>query len=272
MLKNAFGKYVGSFNAESLAVASKGDTRDEAAKLRWALINRFCRINLSNEVKMDRALDGNAVKKLASGGDELIGRLHGGGGKDVGLELPFTPHGTYFCMMNDIPPIVPFDPAVVIRNHYLEFSFVFVNENEVGLRDHYKALDPKLDVIIKTKLFIQGFIHILLDGYKDYLKNGLPEFDKEVKDRWTEGCQQSNEVIDAINFAFEITNNPDDTVDVATIKKYKKRCPDLSTISITRLNEVLRGDLGLKEGKSGNNRCWKGITIRGGAINAELFD
>jgi phage/plasmid-associated DNA primase len=270
MLKNAFGGYIGTFNAESLSVGSKGDTKDEAAKMRHALLLRFCRILCSNEVKMDRDLDGNAVKKFASGGDQLVGRTHGGGGKDVGLEVPFTPHFTPFCMLNDIPNITPMDPGVINRATYIEFSFVFVKVEDVERAPHYKALDPELDKIIKTKSFIEGFIHILLDGYKDYLKNGMPEFDEEVKDKWTEGNKQGNKVIDAINIMFDITNNDEDTVDVKVMRNFQKKCTDLSTISITRLNEILRGELQLKEGKSGNNRFWKGIKLRRG--NGDLFD
>jgi phage/plasmid-associated DNA primase len=253
MLKNAFGKYVGSFNAESLAVSSKMDTKDEAAKFRWALINRFCRILVSNEIKMEIVIDGNAVKKIASGGDKLIGRTH------CKEEVEFTLHGTPFCMLNDIPPIDPMDQAVVNRNHYVEFSFVFVKKEEVGRLPYYKELDPKLDDIMKSKSFIKGFIHIILDGYKDYLENGMPEFDQELKNKWTEDSKQNDVVVNAIKEIYEITNDPEDKIDVRCIQKLKKKCKDLESISIQRINEVLSKDLGLIKGKSRDGYFWKGI-------------
>jgi phage/plasmid-associated DNA primase len=253
MLKNAFGKYVGSFNAESLAVSSKMDTKDEAAKFRWALINRFCRILVSNEIKMEIVIDGNAVKKIASGGDKLIGRTH------CKEEVEFTLHGTPFCMSNDIPPIIPMDSGVVNRNHYVEFSFVFVKKEEVDRLPYYKELDPKLDDIMKSKSFIKGFIHIILDGYKDYLENGMPEFDQELKNKWTEDSKQNDVVVNAIKEIYEITNDPEDKIDVRCIQKLKKKCKDLESISIQRINEVLSKDLGLIKGKSRDGYFWKGI-------------
>ena len=63
MLANAFGQYIGYFNAESLAYTSSKDTKDEAAKMRWSLLLRFSRILLSNEINMKKKLNGNDIKK-----------------------------------------------------------------------------------------------------------------------------------------------------------------------------------------------------------------
>lgn len=253
MLINAFGKYIGSFNAESLAQTSANDTKDEAAKLRWALLLRFCRILVSNEINMKRNMCGNQIKKHGSGGDKMIGRDH------REAEISFTPHYTIFCMLNDIPKIDPMDKGVETRLEYLEFPHIFVDEKDAGKRTNYRKKDDNLITKINQQSFIEGFIHIILDGYKDYLKNGMPEFDKNVKEGWTAENKQNKEIIELIKERFEITNNEEDTVSVARIKKFREYNKDVfATISMYRFNEILRDELKLIEGKSGE-RLWKGI-------------
>jgi phage/plasmid-associated DNA primase len=255
MLISAFGNCVGSFNAESLAVSSKFDTKDEGAKNRWLYLNRYKRILTSNEIKMDRDLDGNYVKKCSSGGDQIIGRTHN---KE---EVSFTLHGTVFCMLNDIPNIFPNDLAVGFRSKYQEFPYVFVSKDKVNEAPHYKELDPDLDKIIKTKKFIKGFIHIILDGYKDFLENGMPEFDDEVKQQWNEDCKQNDVIINAFKETYVITNDPNDLLNVRDVRKFKEKSkePAFASVSITKFNKILRKELKLKEKKDNSNRYWVGV-------------
>jgi hypothetical protein len=255
MLVNSFGSIVGIFNAEVIAVVSKGDGREESQKMRWAYLIRYCRILLSCEMKMDRSIDSNTFKKLSSGGDGLIGRIHGGN------EIRFYPHFTPFCMLNDIPSIDPRDDAVDTRAKYIEFPYVFVKIEELGKCPYYKELDPDLDNIIKSKQFIKGFIHIILDGYKDYLENGFPEFDQELRDRWSVEDKKSTIVIDIIKENYEVTHNPNDKIDVKEIRKIKnsKKNEALHTISITRINEILVKELGLKKTHSNDVQYWVGL-------------
>jgi len=258
MLISAFGNCVGSFNAESLAVSSKFDTKDEGAKNRWLYLNRYKRILTSNEIKMDRDLDGNYVKKCSSGGDQIIGRTHGA------EEVSFTLHGTVFCMLNDIPNIFPNDAAVGFRTKYQEFPYVFVSKDKVNDASHYKELDPDLDKIIKTKKFIKGFIHIILDGYKDFLENGMPEFDDEVKQQWNEDCKQNDVIINAFKENYVITNDPNDLLNVRDVRKFKEKSkePAFASVSMTKFNKILRKELKLKKKKDNSNRYWVGVKER----------
>src|SRR5690606_9221193 len=124
--------------------------------------------------------------------DKLTGRTH------QKEEIHFTPHYTPFCMLNDIPQIEPMDDATMKRLTYIEFPYVFVDEEDINKKQYYKLKDEDLDEKIKDEKFIHGFIHIILDGYKDYLENGMPEFDQEVKNKWTVDNKQNNEIIDLI--------------------------------------------------------------------------
>lgn len=255
MLQDAFGKYVGNFNAESLAYTSAIDTKDEGQKMRWALLVRFSRILLSNEVNMKKNLDGSAIKKHGSGGDRLIGRNHGG------KETSFTPHYTIFCLLNDIPQIEPMDEGVIKRLEYLEFPYVFEAKENIGNKPYFKEMDENLDEKISEESFIQGFIHIILDGYKDFLENGMPEFSKDVKQKWTEETKQQDEIINLIKESFDITNDKKDTISVSDINLFKKQNKNIfSTISPHRFKEILKDELNLTEGRTSAGRFWEGIT------------
>lgn len=253
LLELAFGEYIGNFNAESLAHKSSSDNKDEAAKNRWAYLIRSCRIALSNEMNMKKDINANDIKKHSSGGDRIIGRTHN---KE---EKAFKPHYTLFCMLNDIPKIAPMDDATVNRLTYIEFPYVFVDKKDVDKKDYYKKKDRNLDEKIETESIIRGFIHIILDGYKDYLKNGEPEFDQELKSTWTIDNKHNNEIIELIKEYYDITKNNNDTVEVKDFKKFRESHRKVfSTISAQRFNEILRDDLGLIEGND-KARHWKGI-------------
>jgi hypothetical protein len=254
MLALAFGQYIGYFNAESLAYTSSKDTKDEAAKMRWSLLLRFSRILLSNEVNMKKKLNGNDIKKHSSGGDKLTGRTHNK------VETHYVPHYTIFCMLNDIPNIEPMDSAVMGRLEYIEFPFQFVAKSEAGNKNHYKIRDEELDNKIERNAFINGFIHIILDGYKDFIANGMPKFDAEVKDKWTSDNKQNSVIVELIEKNFEITKDPSDKILVQEMKNFKNTNKKIfSTISYQRYNEILKDEFDLEEGRIGNSRAWCGI-------------
>ena len=125
---NSFGEYVGTFNAENLAYTKSSS--DEGAKVRWAFLMRFKRLIFSNEIKTDTELNGNDIKKFSSGGDGLVGRIHGG------LETEFIPHFMMVIFANDIPKITPYDDAVDNRLKIIGFNKQFVDEptNEYQLK------------------------------------------------------------------------------------------------------------------------------------------
>jgi phage/plasmid-associated DNA primase len=265
MLSTAFGNYIGHFNAESLAYSSGIDSKDEGAKMRWSLLVRFSRILLSNEINMNKKMDGNAIKKHSSGGDKIIARTHH---KE---ETHFTPHYTIFCLLNDIPKIEPMDEGIETRTEYLEFPYVFVDKEELNQKQYFKEKDMDIDNKIKEKSFIEGFIHIILDGYKDYLKNGMPEFDKEVKQKWTSENKQNVEIIDVIKERYDITNDKNDTVSISELKKFKENNKEIfATISSHRFNEILKEELKLEEGRTSDGRFWKGIVRKKNIDNIDF--
>jgi phage/plasmid-associated DNA primase len=143
---SACGNYAGTFNAESLSLRFNGG--DEAQALRWLLLHRYKRLFFPNEVRSGGSssslskkqrpqvfVDGNMLKKLSSGGDEITGRFHGGN------ETAFVFHGLATCFANDFPNIDPCDEAVSRRLHVFSFNKQFVSNpsNELQL-----LLDPNI--------------------------------------------------------------------------------------------------------------------------------
>lgn len=253
MLKKCFGTFVGNFNAGNLSAESKNDTRDEGRKNGWAVEKRFTRILLSNELKMKKSLDGNSIKQHASGGDQIEAR------ELYKSEINFTPHYTLFCLLNDIPEITPLDDGVENRLQYIEFPYVFVNKEDVDKKPNYKEKDVNIRKKMNSQKFIDGFIHIILDGYKNYLKNGMPKVDNNTKENWIADNRQETGCIDIINKYFTITNDKQDFVLVADMKEfYNKYIKNKVEIGYYKFMLLLK-ELRLEDITHQNKRVWKGL-------------
>ena len=107
----SMGQYCGVFTGENLAFNNVNN--DEAQKLRWAMLLRNKRLIISNELSTRKNLDGNLIKRLASGGDTIQGRLHGQ------VETDFKPQYLAILLANDMPEIK------VIFFHFSFFIFNF---------------------------------------------------------------------------------------------------------------------------------------------------
>ena len=257
MLRSAFGSYVGIFNVETLAKDPK-----DIIKMDWTIPMRFSRIVLSNGLNDKKILDGDAIKQHSSGGDRLTIETRNA------EKMSFTPHYTIFCMTNAIPEIEPLDKSVEGRLEYIEFPFVFVDEEDKGKKKYYREKDMELDNVMAKESFVNGFIHIILDAYKDFLKNGMPKFDQEVKNKWTTGARQKNEIIELIEEHYDIADNEEDkktyTVNVSVLTEFRKNNKQVfQTITAQQFNKILKDKLDLREGRSGGTRFWYGMRKKG---------
>lgn len=256
MVMNAFGEFVGNFNLEALAYTSTHDSREESVKNRWTLLSRFKRALFSSEGDMKKSLSGNSIKRNSSGVDNLTGRDHGKG------EISFLPHFTSFCMLNDIPKIEPTDKAIEIRLKYIEFPYVFTTKDKLAEDKNNKEMDMELSKIIKTEDFISGFIHIILDGYKSFLKDGPPEFDDALKEQWLEGTKQGASALETIKEIYKITKKDEDYVSVSELTRFKDDNNVFSTMSKQKFNKILRETLKLHEDRIDDKRIWRGIMLK----------
>jgi phage/plasmid-associated DNA primase len=196
------GDYVDSFNAENLAY--RNSSQDEAQIMRWAMLLRWKRIIFSNEVKSTVELNGNMLKKVTSGGDSLIGRMH------CGLETSFITHFLPVVLANDLPKIKPYDSAVSGRVRVVGYKKTFVDEpsNEFELKK-----DNNLDEELQTLRFQKCFVGILIWEYTLFIQNGRVEAEPDdviaAKEEWI--GQEANYIEKFLN-DFEITDNKSDFV------------------------------------------------------------
>src|SRR5579862_3757870 len=239
LLSSAFGGFVGNFDANELAIKSKLDSKDSAANCRWALNNRWTRLLLSSEISMTTPLNGNDIKKYSSGGDKLTGRGH------YKSEVGFYPHFTIFCMLNDIPQIIPHDNAICARETYVTFNPI--KNIDFGFKDK----------ILVTK-YIDAFSHIIFDGYKNYLLTGqIPQRNLVLKKDYQDDNTDEAKVINLINDRYIITNNIKDKISLGEINLLKPK-----GISGPKFKKIILNNFKIEETKSGSVRYYTNIKLR----------
>lgn len=252
---NTFGDYVGNFNGENLCI--KNTSNDEAQLMRWALLLRYKRLIFSNEMKNESTLSGNMMKKVSSGGDTLMGRLH----KDN--ETPFIPHYNVFCNANDLPNIQPYDAAIDERLNIISYNKKYVDEpsNEYELKK-----DSNIDIEMRSENFINAFQNILFNVYLEFYKNNskeyIPEAVKNCKTEWV-GEDSNNNCINKFLENFEITNDNNDFIKSNEIEYFIKE--NNLSISITKFMISFKKYCNIKKYNNVESKIKKigGKSIRG---------
>ena len=256
-IEASLGDYVGSFNAENLLY--RKTSNDEAQIMRWALLLRFKRIIISNEMKSTSTINGNLLKKISSGGDSLTGRLHGGN------EMSFIPHSLGMMMANDLPPISPYDKAVDNRTRVIHYKKQFtdvVEDEENELLKDYNLIDE-----IKTTKFQNAFLMMLIQEYVKYKEEGEPEEPEDVTNGKKEWIAETGNDIDKFLENFEITNDVNDFLPSEEIKHWLKEdkigiTPTKMGIEIKKYCKKNNYDTVISKGKKMSGKTiwgWYGI-------------
>jgi hypothetical protein len=213
-IKLSCGQYIGSYNAENLSMSMSSS--DEAQKLRWAFLFKDKRIILSNEITTNTDLNGNIMKKISSGGDELTGRLHNG------LEQQFKPQFLAVVFANDLPDINPYDDAVNNRVRIGNFEKTFV-DNPTNSYELPKDLD--LENEMTTLKFKTAFVNLLVKTYTDFVKSGKKEIEPDevinAKRDWI-GDEKEHTIMGKLLDDYEITNDVKDFVTSESIGYWLK--------------------------------------------------
>jgi hypothetical protein len=158
ILKVVFDEYVDTFNLNTIKF-NKINT-DEAKKLAWTVPLIGKRIVIANEVAIDgKPLDGNLMKTLSGGGDELKGRLNH---RD---EIKYTLQATFFNFVNDIPKIVPCDQALKNRMECIPHTKSFVNKKQIDCNQYEMEADAGLADKVITDEWINSFFWLIMDAY-----------------------------------------------------------------------------------------------------------
>jgi hypothetical protein len=177
----AFGDLVDAAKSANNLLGNSSDN-DKAKKMMWmtkAAIDGT-RLVWSNEIrtlspKGETYIDGNLVKNIASGGDELEVRGQCENPFSVGHEF------TMFLKCSDLPPVKP-----VIGDSFLHVKFPNRYTEDPVLQNEKKS-DPDLKDALQLPAFADGMLWFILEEYMGYLQSGqkfrpIPEVKSETED------------------------------------------------------------------------------------------
>jgi hypothetical protein len=238
------GDYVGSFNAENLAY--RNSSNDEAQIMRWAMLLRYKRFIFSNEMKSTSEINGNMIKKIASGGDNLIGRNHGKSEED------FITHFLPICFANDLPRIKPYDPAVDNRVRVISYKKKFVDEptNETELVKDYHLVNE-----MKTSRFQRVFVGMLIRRYVWANQNNYDVLPEEVKNAKKEWIETTCDYIEKFLESYEITDDEKNYTRSKNIEDWIK--DNKLGITMTKFGIELKKYVNMKKYENVMNKCKK---------------
>ena len=212
LLKYSFEKYVDAFDTSNLIQkpVSIGESSKESA---WQQSFEFSRIMFGSEIdcktikgKHTIKLNGIIIKKLISGGDELIAR----GMRENARS--FKVQSSIVLTANDLPKCEPSDAMEFCR--VFDMPCRFLNKEDINkLSEDYKkcviikTADDTLTDFLKLESVKNSFQYILYEAYKHYEPIPIKEND-DINDNDNEF---NNEYTDLIN-KFIITNNENDII------------------------------------------------------------
>lgn len=216
------GDYTGVFNAECFS--HKNTSQEEAQLLRWAFLARFKRNLFSNELNTTTKLNGNMIKKIASGGDTLIGRVHGG------LETSFVPHYFCSCFANDITEISPYDDAIKNRLCIISYDKIFCDN---PTEPNHLQKDHSIEKEIQTIEFQQSFIQLMIRSYSQFKENGEMKKPEKVLYAMKEWIDQDSDMMDTFTNDFEFVE--EEYTPSSVIKEWSKSLQlGMSDVKIAR--------------------------------------
>lgn len=213
LTKTAFGDCVGTFDANSMLLRHGGEaTRD----LLWISDIYNCRFAFSSEIKQDDpnkmpAMDGNMLKKLVGGGDEIAFRKMY---STNSTKVFFT--ATIFIMANDLPKIVPCSEEIKDRMEVVDYHYSFQSK---PTELHHKPVNSEIQHLFSQPEYGDAFIHALMEEYdaweaEDFAE--LPPCESDLQEDLLEQVDVKNLLLGR----YEITGNHDDNVDAAEIRQY----------------------------------------------------
>ena len=164
LLKNAFGCFVKTFDAKTLIHNKFGNATSETA-LAWVVDKKEARIIISNEINGDEntKLNGNFIKTLASGGDEMVGR------RLYENQVAFVPQFTMILCCNNLYETNPKDALDNLEA--FEYKSKFVEESDLveGVT-YYKLKDDSIKSLIQEERIIDAYSWYIFKQFSEKRK------------------------------------------------------------------------------------------------------
>jgi len=211
-LTTTFGEtLIGSFQGDSLLLRT-GDV--EATKsLSW--VKKFCdtRLSCSSEITVDpgkkKPINGNLLKQLAGGGDQVTLRTNH---KD---EEKVVNKSISFIFVNDLPDISPVDGSIRDRLVTIPYTFSFVDAPTLPT---HKKRDHTISAKLKNDLHRDAMVWLVLDTMKawDGEPYPLPEECNALKN----DLAPVADIQTLLGEEYDLTGNPEDYVPTDELVTY----------------------------------------------------
>lgn len=216
LCQNAFGDYFGTVPSEVFLQERVRSLGDEAKKMSWALAIAFKRLIFTNEMTLNEGdnlkINGNIIKKIASGGDTMMGRCNY---KD---EVEFKVQGTLMMCCNDLPPISPADAYETMVPFDCPHKFVRDLTPEIAEKHSFlKQADEQIKEFCRRPEIGDAFFWIVTDHFQSRPVQ-LTESMNDFKGQFI----QEDEVAILFRY-FSITKNDEDKILSSNISKILKQ-------------------------------------------------
>jgi len=217
-MKGAFNDYITEWDANNIKYNPRNG-QDEAKKMAWMKELVGCRLAFSNEIRMDKVpIDGNQMKALSSGGDEMKFRTNF---KD---EVKLINRCSMWLMANDLPEITPKDSGTTERIRVARYRLRFVSKPLEECSADERPKDESLkDVFSDNADYKNALFHLMVDTYHGMAEgerkwNGKLYEPKAVMEDTKEWAGDVNGDFKTIlEERYEITNSPDDQIECKAI-------------------------------------------------------
>lgn len=216
LCQNAFGDYFGTVPSEVFLQERVRSLGDEAKKMSWALAIAFKRIIFTNEMTLNEGdnlkINGNIIKKIASGGDTMMGRCNY---KD---EVEFKVQGTLMMCCNDLPPVSPADAYETMVPFDCPHKFVRDLTDDMAQKHPFlKRADESIKQFCRRPEVGDAFFWIVADHFLPCPVQ-LTEPMNEFKSQFV----QEDEVAVLFKY-FTITKNEDDKIHSSMVSNVLKQ-------------------------------------------------
>ena len=235
LLQNAFGIYVGTFNANTF-ITKPNKTDDEDKNLMWAACLRMCRLIISNEVNENARLCGALIKKFASGGDRISGRVN------YGNPFEFIPQFSLMFMCNEMNDPDPIDTLENCVQFIYKSKFVEQKDLIEG-QPFLKLKSEDIKNITHQDNIIDAFILYICSHYANNMD--MPDSVKASCDVLKEDKEPSLDDIIVKHFR----NSPDENAKILTQDIIKKvmECGYTKTVNLKILaSTFIKCKVGIK--------------------------
>jgi len=216
LIRTSFGDYCSTFNGNSLIGSYDGG--ESSRKNGWISDIANSRFAFSSEIQIEErnniCIDGNLLKTIVSGGDEIKSR------KLYQNDQTIINKSTLFILANDMPRISPVDDAIRERTQVINWSYSYVNEPR---KTYEKKSNHELSDFYIQSEYADAFFWLMVEEFEKWKLNNFKE--PSIPDCVLQGRDDLLPTIDIeeiIKQKYEITNNPDDCVSFILIHEWLK--------------------------------------------------